>query len=198
MRSHDLESARQEHMTQSEGGSTKRAEAGGGDPGGVTVTDTSTGEDEGGGSGGYFAGAPFSRTITAVTEAESNPDAQQSEKLGTFRGVVVPTVEFIIRFGVIVGEAGIIAAVLVTVFSAACAAITMTSIAAIATNTIPRGGVYSVLLTSLGSGIGGGISIMYYLGLVMLSAIEIVGSVQGFMFAVPLSITPMPYLDQII
>jgi amino acid transporter len=66
---------------------------------------------------------------------------------------------FSIRFGMIVGEAGILMALLLVFLCSLCTSLTMTSIAAIATNDVPRyGGVLYVLSTSLGTGLGGAIS----------------------------------------
>lgn len=72
-------------------------------------------------------------------------------------------------------EAGVIVALALVIGCALLVGISSSSIAAISTNGIPRGGVFQILERSFGIGIGGSIALVYYLGIVILIAVEIVG-----------------------
>ncbi|KAJ3109729.1 Protein ccc1 [Phlyctochytrium bullatum] len=106
-------------------------------------------------------------------------------KRGRLQGVIIPTLEFawsvviFIRFGFIVGRAGVVVGMSLVLFCAATVALTHCAIAAAASNEMPRGGVTSVLSRALGSGIGGGIAVLYYLGVSSFQTIEIYGSTVG-------------------
>ncbi|KAI8807370.1 hypothetical protein BJ742DRAFT_773104 [Cladochytrium replicatum] len=125
-----------------------------------------------------------------------------SSKLSTFRGVVVPTLEFMwsvilfARFGYIVGESGVVCTILMTLGCAALVTVTLTSISAIATNEIPTGGIYSILTRSLGSGIGSAISVLYFFGITVFIGLEIVGSVQAVLVSTKFSLSGSAMVDQ--
>lgn len=76
--------------------------------------------------------------------------------------------------------------------------LTMTSISAIASNDIPLGGVQSVLVTTLGTGIGYAITFIYAFGVTVFAAIEIVGSVSGLLGVTSFHWTSSPYWDQVV
>ncbi|KAJ3412542.1 hypothetical protein HDV05_000623, partial [Chytridiales sp. JEL 0842] len=74
----------------------------------------------------------------------------------------------------------------------------MSSIAAIATNDVPAyGGVLYVLSTSLGTGFGGAISVLYFFGVAYFATIEIAGSVDGLMTAMNVSLTGQEFYDRL-
>ena len=107
---------------------------------------------------------------------------RETRLLDTFRGVVVPTCEFMwsillfVRFGVITAQAGLLATLGMMVLCAVTVGITTSSVSAIAANGVPRGGVHAILDRSLGVGIGGAITTIYYIGVVILIAVELQGS----------------------
>lgn len=106
---------------------------------------------------------------------------------GIFSGVIVPTCEFMwsvllfVRFGQVVGQAGVFITLALLLLSATTVLVTLFSIAGIASNSLPHGRVYHILETSLGRGVGGSIALTYYLGLMALVGAEIVGSTQALM-----------------
>ncbi|TPX41229.1 hypothetical protein SeMB42_g05661 [Synchytrium endobioticum] len=118
-------------------------------------------------------GVPLHRTLSEVVAESVAGGGVSIHGLtrdvgkGTFKGVMVPTLEFMwsviifIRFGYIAGEAGLIWSLVLLYSSATVSSLTVASISAIATNGVPSGGVSSVLGRSL----------------------EIVGSVQGLLQA---------------
>ncbi|RUP46529.1 amino acid permease-domain-containing protein [Jimgerdemannia flammicorona] len=144
-----------------------------------------------------------SEPISLAQPHGSNPSSGLA--LGTFRGVILPTCEFMwsvlifIRFGWIVGSLGVAVAWALILLCAANVAITVSSLSAIATNGIPRGNVVHMLTKSLGSGLGGAITLMYYLGLSTFTAIEVVGSTQGLLLSTNISLTGASiYWDQVL
>jgi hypothetical protein len=133
---------------------------------------------------GPMASVPvgFQRTRT-ITVEDSVGFTPEHHRLGCVRGVVIPTCEFMwsvllfVRFGAITGRAGVLVSVVIICLCSACVSITSTSISAIATNGAQRGGgVHDILTRSLGTGLGGGIALLYYLGVMMLISVEVVGS----------------------
>ena len=130
-------------------------------------------------------------------------------KLGLVRGAVIPTCEFMwsvlvfVRFGFILGQTGLLATIGLTAFCALVAFLTASSIAAIATNGVHRimeGGIYRILEQSLGHGFGGSIALLYFIGLMLLTGIEIVGSVQSVFktTASSITLTHSHYWDQVL
>ena len=122
------------------------------------------------------------RTITIDLPVSAIPPGPSVPQLGTWAGVFIPTCEFMwsvllfVRFGIITGQSGWLVALLIVGLCACTVVITGSSIAAIATNGIPTGGVFAILEKSFGFGIGGAIALIYYIGLVILIAVEIQGS----------------------
>lgn len=100
----------------------------------------------------------------------------------TFTGVTLPTLEFqwsillFVRFASVLASSGLLPTVAILLVCALTVAMTVSSVSAIATNGMPRGGVHAVLDRSLGVGIGGGITLIYYAGLAVLVAVELHGS----------------------
>ncbi|KAI9138310.1 amino acid permease-domain-containing protein [Paraphysoderma sedebokerense] len=146
-------------------------------------------------------GLPLDERVSSIRVDKAD---HGNMKLGTFKGVLVPTCEFawsvliFIRFGYIVGEAGVLCSIAITFISALTVAITVASISAIATNGVPTGGVLHILTKSLGTGIGGAISLIYCIGVAIFISVEVVGSVQGLIEATDLSITDDTLWDQVI
>ncbi|KAF9888718.1 hypothetical protein FE257_008293 [Aspergillus nanangensis] len=97
-----------------------------------------------------------------------------SEKLGTFSGVFVPTtlnvlsILMFLRFGFILGQAGLLGMLGLLAVSYTINLVTTMSLSAIATNgTVRGGGAYYLISRSLGPEFGGSIGIVFYLGYVL-------------------------------
>lgn len=111
------------------------------------------------------------------------------EKLSTFSGVFVPTclnvlsILMFLRFGLIIGQAGLVGMMFMLVASYAIDLITIFSLSAIASNgTVRGGGAYYLISRSLGPEFGGSIGLVFYLGLVFntsLNAVALVDAIQN-------------------
>ena len=111
------------------------------------------------------------------------------EKLSTFSGVFVPTclnvlsILMFLRFGLILGQAGVVGMMFMLVASYAIDLITIFSLSAIASNgTVRGGGAYYLISRSLGPEFGGSIGLVFYLGLVFntsLNAVALVDAIQN-------------------
>nr|UJH94558.1 Vhc1 [Starmerella bombicola] len=104
------------------------------------------------------------------------------KKLGTLEGVFVPTtlnvlsILIYLRFGFIVGQAGIVGSLLLLVISYTINLITTLSVSAIATNGIVQGGgAYFMISRSLGPEFGGSIGVVFYIGQVLNAGLNVAG-----------------------
>ncbi|KAK7248829.1 potassium:chloride symporter [Aureococcus anophagefferens] len=123
--------------------------------------------------GALVAKAAVESHIAAVVREEStrlhpapaspaSPDAGAKKKLGTIKGVFVPTMQNILgvilflRVPFIVGQAGILEGLAIVWLSCATTLLTSISMSAIATNGVPRGGgCYTMIKNALGAQFGG-------------------------------------------
>lgn len=110
-----------------------------------------------------------------------------TSKLGTFAGVFVPTtlnvlsILMFLRFGFILGQAGVVGMMGMLIACYAVNLLTTMSISAIATNgTVRGGGAYYLISRSLGPEFGGSIGIVFYLGLVFNTSMNAVGLIDCF------------------
>jgi potassium/chloride transporter 9 len=106
-------------------------------------------------------------------------------KLGTFAGVFVPvtlnvlSILMFLRFGFILGQAGLVGMMGMLVAGYSINLLTTMSISAIATNgTVRGGGAYYLISRSLGPEFGGSIGIVFYLGTVFSTSLNAVGLVD--------------------
>jgi len=106
-------------------------------------------------------------------------------KLGTFDGVFVPTalnvlsILMFLRFGFILGQMGIIGSFLLLFMSYFIDLMTTLSISAISTNgTVRGGGAYYMVSRSLGPEFGGSIGLVFYIGQVLNSGLNVVGFIE--------------------
>ncbi|KAF9927882.1 hypothetical protein FBU30_002804 [Linnemannia zychae] len=109
----------------------------------------------------------------------------KSSKLGTFSGVFVPCVLSIwgiilfLRFGFIIGQAGVIGTMAMFIVGYAINIFTTLSLSAISTNgTVRGGGVYYLVSRSLGPEFGGSIGLIYFLGTVIGCGMNVLGFVE--------------------
>ncbi len=114
------------------------------------------------------------------------------KKLGTFRGVFRPTVLTIlglmmyVREGWVVGEAGLLGAILIILATFLITGTAALSLSSITTNIhIGAGGVFSIIAKSLGLETGGSIGVPLYLGQALSGALYIYGFTEGWLYIFP-------------
>ncbi|KAJ5610476.1 hypothetical protein N7510_007195, partial [Penicillium lagena] len=111
----------------------------------------------------------------------------EPKKLGTLSGVFVPTtlnvlsILMFLRFGFILGQAGVLGILVLLIISYTINLVTTMSLSAIATNgTVRGGGAYYLISRSLGPEFGGSIGLVFYLGTVFNTGMNAVGLVDCF------------------
>ncbi|ONH67703.1 Vacuolar cation-chloride cotransporter 1 [Cyberlindnera fabianii] len=112
-------------------------------------------------------------------------EKESPNKLGTFDGVFIPTalnvlsILMFLRFGFIIGQMGLMGSFLLLFMSYAIDLLTTLSISAIATNgTVRGGGAYYMISRSLGPEFGGSIGLVFYIGQVLNSGMNVVGFIE--------------------
>ena len=120
------------------------------------------------------------------------PSRQQRTKFGTFGGVFTPDVLTILgvimylRLGWVVGNAGLLGAILIIVLAKTITICTALSMSSITTNIkIGAGGAYSIISKSLGLEAGGGVGIPFYISQTLSTALYIVGFTEGWLWIFP-------------
>ncbi|MCA8980403.1 MAG: amino acid permease [Planctomycetes bacterium] len=113
-------------------------------------------------------------------------------RFGTFGGVFTPCtltilgVIMFLRFGQVVGNAGVWIAVGIVIFSKAITTLTALSLSAIATNTkVKGGGAYFMISRSLGAEYGGSIGVVFFLAQAVSVAMYIVGFTEAAISTFP-------------
>jgi len=108
-------------------------------------------------------------------------------KFGTFEGVFTPSILTILgvimymRLGWVVGNAGLIGAIIIIVLAHVIAVTTGLSVSSVATDKkIGAGGIYYVLSRSMGIPIGGSIGIAIYVGTALSIALYLIGFSESF------------------
>ena len=127
-----------------------------------------------------------------VYEAHSRRREVVKGKLGTIKGVFVPTLQNImgiilfVRVPFIVGEAGILEALGIVWLSCATALLTAVSMSAVATNGVPRsGGCYATVKNSLGAQFGGVTGALLFLSNTFGVAMYVLGCVEVLQLSFP-------------
>ena len=138
-----------------------------------------------------FAGAP-EEDGTAPALDDVGSAVKPRRKLGTFRGVYRPTVMTIlglmiyVREGWVVGEAGLLGAILIILATFLITGTAALSLSSITTNIhIGAGGVFSIIAKSLGLETGGSIGVPLYLGQALSGALYIYGFTEGWLYVFP-------------
>ncbi|RAL05879.1 putative cation chloride cotransporter [Aspergillus ibericus CBS 121593] len=135
------------------------------------------------------AAGPFREAAISQKERDGQKDraSESPNKLGTFSGVFVPTtlnvlsILMFLRFGFVLGQAGLLGMLGLLVISYTINLVTTMSLSAIATNgTVRGGGAYYLISRSLGPEFGGSIGIVFYLGSVLNTGMNAVGLVDCF------------------
>ncbi len=111
----------------------------------------------------------------------------KKKKFGTFAGVFTPSILTILgvimymRLGWVVGNAGLIGAILIIVVAHVISVATGLSVSSVATDKkIGAGGIYYVLSRSMGIPIGGSIGIALYVGTAFSIALYLIGFAESF------------------
>ena len=114
------------------------------------------------------------------------------QKFGTFGGVFTPCVLTILgvimflRFGHVVGQAGIWQACVIVLLAKAITLLTTLSLSAIATNTrVKGGGAYFLISRSLGVESGAAIGVVFFLAQAISVAMYIIGFGEAFLETFP-------------
>jgi amino acid transporter len=124
----------------------------------------------------------------------SGPNAASSlgKKFGTFGGVFTPCtltilgVIMFLRFGQVVGQAGVITAVGIVLAAKLITTLTSLSLAAISTNTrVKGGGAYYLISRSLGVEFGGAIGILFFLAQAISVAMYVIGFTEAVLGTYP-------------
>lgn len=124
-------------------------------------------------------------TLTVSTSPTGN-------RFGTFGGVFTPCtltilgVIMFLRFGQVVGEAGIFHALVIVGMAKLITTLTALSLAAIATNTrVKGGGAYYLISRSLGIEFGGAIGVVFYLSQAVSVAMYVIGFTEAVVAIIP-------------
>lgn len=111
---------------------------------------------------------------------------------GTFGGVFTPCVLTILgvimflRFGQVVGQAGLLQCLLIILIAKVITVLTAFSLSATATNTrVKGGGAYYLISRSLGVEYGGAIGLVFFLAQAVSVAMYVVGFTEAFLVAFP-------------
>lgn len=111
----------------------------------------------------------------------------EKRKFGTFAGVFTPSVLTILgvimymRLGWVVGNAGLIGAIVIIVIAHVIAVTTGLSVSSVATDKkIGAGGIYYILSRSMGIPIGGSIGIALFVGTAFSIALYLIGFAESF------------------
>ncbi len=117
----------------------------------------------------------------------------ERELFGTFGGVFTPCtltilgVIMFLRFGQVVGQSGLLYALLIIAAAKAITTMTSLSLSAIATNTrVKGGGAYYLISRSLGVEFGGAIGVFFFLAQAISVAMYVIGFTEAVLHSVPL------------
>ncbi len=123
---------------------------------------------------------PRTKSLGMISPAEMAP-----RKLGTWDGVFMPVslnilgIILFLRFGFIIGQAGLLGALFLLLLSYAIDTLTAMSLNAISTNGQVRGGgAYYLISRSLGPEFGGSIGLIFFAGQAFNAAMNVLGFVE--------------------
>ncbi len=133
---------------------------------------------------------PFS--FGTGSDSSSEQTTEVSSGLGTFGGVYTPSILTILgvimylRFGWVVGNAGLFKTLLIVTISTAITFLTSLSVCAIATDKVVRvGGAYYMISRSLGIETGGAVGISLYFAQAISVALYTIGFAESVVTAFP-------------
>ena len=124
-------------------------------------------------------------------EIQMSQNDKTNMKFGTFGGVFTPCtltilgVIMFLRFGQVVGQAGVLYALLIVAVSTLITTLTSLSLSAIATNTrVKGGGAYYLISRSLGVEFGGAIGVVFYLAQAISVSMYVIGFTEALVATV--------------
>lgn len=136
---------------------------------------------------------------------ESTKDGDSNGKFGTFGGVFAPCtltilgVIMFLRFGQVVGQSGLIQAIVIVCIAKLITVLTSLSLSAIATNTrVKGGGAYFLISRSLGVEYGGAIGLVFFLAQAISVAMYIIGFSEAFLATFPSATVSMPVVASVV
>lgn len=131
-------------------------------------------------------------SLSSLQNRFSSSTAGTDQKFGTFSGVFVPTVITILgvimylRLGWVVGNGGLIGAILVILLAHVVTVTTGLAVSSIATNIrVGAGGAFPLISQSLGLEVGGSVSVPLYLAQGVSIALYIIGFSNGVLSIFP-------------
>lgn len=123
---------------------------------------------------------------------KKNKHEKIATKFGTLGGVFTPCtltilgVIMFLRFGQVVGQSGLIHAIIIVLFAKVITLLTALSLSAIATNTrVKGGGAYYLISRSLGVEFGGTIGVIFFAAQAISVAMYVIGFTEAFQAAFP-------------
>lgn len=134
------------------------------------------------------------QSLGAVIGSTKKEDSEGDggTKFGTFGGVFSPTLLTILgvimylRLGWVVGNAGIMGAIIIILLAKAITICTGLALSSITTNIkIGAGGAYSIISKSLGLEAGGSVGIPFYVSQTLSAALYIIGFTEGWLSIFP-------------
>ena len=141
---------------------------------------------------------PRTKSLGMISPAEMAP-----RKLGTWDGVFMPVslnilgIILFLRFGFILGQAGLLGALFLLILSYAIDTLTAMSLSAISTNGQVRGGgAYYLISRSLGPEFGGSIGLIFFAGQALNTAMNVLGFVETLTDAFGESRGPAGFLPE--
>ena len=130
--------------------------------------------------------------ISTSSSAKAMAPDSGSAKFGTFGGVFTPCtltilgVIMFLRYGNVVGNAGLIWAIVILAVSKVITTLTTLSLSAAATNTrVEGGGAYFLISRSLGVEFGGAIGIVFFLAQAISVSMYVIGFTEAFTASIP-------------
>ena len=125
-------------------------------------------------------------------------ESDDGNRFGTFAGVFTPCVLTILgvimflRFGVVVGQAGLWGTLAIILASKLITLLTSLSLAAIATNTkVEGGGAYFLISRSLGPEFGGAIGLLFFFAQALAVALYVIGFTEALVPYLPANTSPI-------
>jgi amino acid transporter len=138
------------------------------------------------------ANSPGDISTSSSAKADRIATIDGGAKFGTFGGVFTPCtltilgVIMFLRFGNVVGNAGLVWAVIILAVSKIITTLTTLSLSAAATNTrVEGGGAYFLISRSLGVEFGGAIGIVFFLAQAISVSMYVIGFTEAFTASLP-------------
>ncbi len=134
----------------------------------------------------------FNRVTGNLFSGKTSEHESSTKKFGTFGGVFTPNVLTILgvimylRLGWVVGNAGLVGAIIIILLAKSVTICTALSMSSITTNIkIGAGGAYSIISKSLGFEAGGSIGIPLYIAQTLSAALYIIGFTEAWINVFP-------------